>query len=333
MPKALMTASKTLMLDRMLEPLRRFYAAEGVEEIAVNRPGEVFVKTAERWTEFEAPAVTYDYVVKKLCRLLSNHTRARFDPEANPVLSCELPDEPFRFQAVCGPSVRYEDGDLEGISLCVRSRFPRPAVLADFTGPEDGSLSFVRSEFVPEGLLGSDDLERLRAVLSGRLSVLVSGPVGSGRTTLLNHLLSLRDPALRIVTVEDAREVVVAQKNRTHLIVPRARAALGGFGHAEAIDAVLRLSPDLVVCGEVSLGNAQAVRLLMGKGHPVYATIHAGSPEGAKRALLENAGFAGAAFDAGAAEDLDSKIGCVVQVDRIEGRRRIVDVSFPAAGR
>ena len=134
----------------------------------------------------------------------------------------------------------------------------------------------------------------------------------------------------RILTVEDTREVMLPQPNRVHLVVSRIEAGQG-VDFMAIVDAAVRLTPDVIICGEIGITNAPAVFRLMTTGHTNFmATIHAHSPEAALRAFYQNLAQANPGIDANAAiEIIGSSFGRIVQIDRQGSRRLVTAIDIP----
>ena len=137
----------------------------------------------------------------------------------------------------------------------------------------------------------------------------------------------------RIITVEDARELTVPHLNRVHLMVARNKSA-NKVSYNTIIDSLVRLTPDWIVCGELSIDNAKAVYATMGKGHPVISTVHARTPEGAIAQFANNMSLAGGSMTMMGPElykSIAAQIGCIIQIERQpDGSRRVVEISFPS---
>ncbi|GHJ50515.1 putative conjugal transfer protein [Catellatospora sp. TT07R-123] len=145
------------------------------------------------------------------------------------------------------------------------------------------------AELVPPPLA-----ELLHAVVTARLTLLVSGGTGSGKTTLLNALLAQVPTRERIVVVEDSAEL---RPVHPHVIGLQARTAnvegAGGVGLTELVRQALRMRPDRLVVGECR--GAEVVDLLaaLNTGHEGSAgTLHANAP-GDVPARLEALGLLG----------------------------------------
>jgi general secretion pathway protein E len=146
-------------------------------------------------------------------------------------------------------------------------------------------------EAVGEMLLGVDRLglspddlakvRRLERLPSGM--IIVSGPTGSGKTTILYSMLKNMDsPEVKIVTVEDPVEVSFAGMAQIQTN-PQA-----GLTHARAIRAVLRSDPDIIMVGEIrDLEVANLCVQCVLTGHLVLTTLHADTTVGAVRRLVD----------------------------------------------
>lgn len=328
----MLTADPNHIAGRVLRKLAHYYGQDNIEEVVMNRPGFVWTKMrGGDWVETEAPELTYDYVFR-LCKVLANINNARFSENEIPIVACELPGAPFRFQAVVGPNVRYLLDDRKGVAMAIR------ALTAD-TGINFSSYGLTGGEALPGSAAGlmefdmhSDHIAALSEIVSRHESIIVSGATSTGKTTFTNKVIELISTRERVITVEDARELTVAQKNRVHMMVPRTKSA-NAIGYPEIIDALVRLTPDWIICGELSIANAQPVYATMGKGHPVITTVHAGSPGEAIAAFANNMSIAGAdsALSGDALyESIASQVGAIVQLERRDGKRRVVEIAFPS---
>ena len=164
-------------------PLESLLRIDGVTDVLVNGPDQVYV---DRGTGLERVSMTFpdDQAVRRLAQRLATTAGRRLD-DATPHVDVRLPDG-TRLHAVLSPLAR--PGTL--LSL----RVPRRRV-------------FAMEELVAAGTVPPAGAELLRQVISQRLAFLVTGGTGTGKTTLLNALLSLVPSSQRIVVVEDSREL------------------------------------------------------------------------------------------------------------------------------
>ena len=171
----------------------------------------------------------------------------------------------------------------------------------------------------------------LARAVRARLSILVSGGTGSGKTTTLNALSSFVSAGERIVTVEDTLELRLRQP---HVVRLEARpASVEGRGEVtirHLVRNALRMRPDRLVVGEVRGGEALDMLQAMTTGHDgSLTTVHAKSPGDALRRIELLALMAGLDLPhAAVREQVASAFDVVVQVvRRADGERRLGSIS------
>jgi pilus assembly protein CpaF len=203
----------------------------------------------------------------------------------------------------------------------------------------DGPLLTIRRFRVggmsPADLVACGTLDRplhdlLAACVRARLTILVSGGTGSGKTTTLGALSSFIPDGERIVTIEDAAELRLRQ---SHVVRLEARAAsLEGRGEVtirRLVRNAMRMRPDRIVVGEIRDGAALDMLSAMSSGHDgSLSTVHAGSPEEALRRVETLALMADVDLPHAAVRELVAgAIDLVVHQRRErDGRRRITAV-------
>ena len=166
------------------------------------------------------------------------------------------------------------------------------------------------SDLLVFGALSAELAALLTAIVRARLSLLISGGTGTGKTSLLAALLATAQPADRIVTIEDAAELSI---DHPHVVALLARAAnlerAGAVELAELVRQALRMRADRLVVGEFR--GAEIVELLaaLNTGHAGgAATVHANSVSDVPARLVALAALGGmspATLAAQAASALD----------------------------
>ena len=182
-------------------------------------------------------------------------------------------------------------------------------------------------KFKDQKIQAKDSLLKLKSAINGGSHLLVSGATSTGKTTLLNKIIEELDPALRVATVEDTRELVVKHKNRFHIVLSRTEQA-NKFDDGAAIDLLTRMTPDVILCGEVSTRNAGTIYELTGSGHgSMMTTIHAEDPDQALRTFIERMKHTQPNIDEKAVyEELKRRFTVVQIVRDHSGRRRITAI-------
>ena len=278
------------VLESILRPLSYWYNQENIEEIAINRSGQIWLrlrgKRAYPWVMYKDEKLTKEYLTD-LLYIVANTYELPFDPvEGNPVVYAAIPGE-HRFSAICGRNVMYDNEDLTGgIALTIRVHSDDVAFgLGDYGLTQGHGLHKINP--LKDIKEPDDPYERLLLSIKRGDHILVSGATATGKTTFLNNLLKILDIHKRIVTIEDTRELIVPHPNRVHLVLSRTEQT-NALTYAKIIDLVVRFTPDAIIGGEISTGNAGAIWELMGSGHDnCLATIHAESSEAAYQAFTD----------------------------------------------
>jgi pilus assembly protein CpaF len=240
--------------------------------------------------------------VRKYAQRLAATSGRRLDAAA-PMVDAQLPDG-TRFHCVLTPIAH--GGTTISLRIPSRNRFTVDSLLIS------GSINYVMQDV-------------LIAIIRSRLSFLISGGTGTGKTTVLSALLAHVDPRHRIVIVEDSAEL-----NPDHVHVVRMQSRLPNIEGAGAItlrDLVrtsLRMRPDRIVVGEVR--GAEVIELLsaLNTGHEGgCGTVHANSPTDVP-ARLEALGLT-AGLDRIALHALmGAGLDVVIHLNRLPNDRRIV---------
>jgi pilus assembly protein CpaF len=287
-----------------LEPLLRDPA---VDEVMVNGAGTVWV---EREGRLEATDVCFASTAElrdAVERILAPAGR-RVD-EAEPLCDARLPDG-SRVNVVIPPLA--PDGPI----VTVR-RFRSRGLSAD--------------ALVTAGTWESPLRDLLARAVGARLSILISGGTGSGKTTTLNALSSFVPADERIVTIEDTLELRLRQPHVVRLEArPPSVEGRGEVTIRRLVRNALRMRPDRIVVGEVRGGEALDMLAAMTTGHDgSLSTVHAGSPEEALRRLETLALMAGVGLPhAAIREQVADAIDLVVHQARLpDGTRRVVAVA------
>ncbi|HTD33519.1 MAG TPA: CpaF family protein, partial [Candidatus Elarobacter sp.] len=290
-----------------LGPLESLLHENDVTEIMVNGHGNVYVERGGVIERTDKQFVDDGQVRLVIERIIAPLGR-RLD-ESSPMVDGRLPDG-SRVNAIIGPLA------IDGPTLTIR-RF--------------GTKRFGVDDLLAVGAITPPVIDFLRACVEARLNILVSGGTGSGKTTLLNALSSFIPKRDRIVTIEDAAELKLAQP---HVVRLESRPAnLEGRGQIAIRDLVrnsLRMRPDRIVVGECRGGEALDMLQAMNTGHDgSLTTVHANSARDALSRVETMVMMAGFELPVRAIrEQIAGAVDIVVQVARLrDGSRRVTGVS------
>jgi type IV secretion system protein VirB11 len=316
-------------LETFLEPLQPLLAPEGVSEVSINRPGEVWIESFGEMRREDVPALD-PQALAMLAHLIAEAAHQEVTPE-KPLLSATLP-QGYRVQIVLPPAA-------ESVCLSIRKPSGMQYDLAGFEAMGGFNATQAQSTSrADKELAGHLSVGNPRAFLSAairqRKNILISGGTSTAKTTVLNACLREIPETERIVTIEDAPELRVIQPNHVQLVASR-----GGQGQAQVtpqqlIEASLRLRPDRIIMGELRGAEAFAFLRAINTGHPgSLATLHADTPamafeQLALMVLQANLGMEHPQIMA----YLRQVIPIVVQLQRGEkGRRFISEIYFAGA--
>ena len=281
------TVMPNVVLESLLKPLAEFYRPEFVEEIAINHGGQVWMRlhgARVPWVPYNAEVLSKQYLVD-LIHTVANIYERPFDPiHGIPVVYATLPGN-HRFSAIAGPNVQYDENDVTGgVALNIRGGSAVETSFENYHLRRGEDLVKVKPR---ESIRPDDAYDRLMSAINDGSPILISGATATGKTTFLNHMLKLIDQNSRVITVEDAREIRVPQANRVHFVLSRTEQN-NDFNYARLLDLVVRMTPDVIIGGEISTDNAAVLWEMLGTGHDhFYTTIHAESADAAYAAFAD----------------------------------------------
>ncbi len=297
------------VLDELfgLGPLEALLKDRDISDILVNRHDQVFI---ERNGMLEETGITFKddrHLMQIIERIVSTVGR-RID-ESSPMVDARLADG-SRVNAIIPPLA------LDGPAVSIR-RFR-----TDRLGAQD---------LVDRVSLTQPMLDFLKAAVHSRLNIIVSGGTGAGKTTLLNILSSFISDKERIVTIEDAAELMLRQR---HVVRLETRPSnIEGRGAVKARDLVinsLRMRPDRIVVGEVRGAEALDMLQAMNTGHDgSLTTIHANTPRDALYRLDTMIAMADLNIpDKAVRQQVASAVDLMVQVSRqADGTRKVTAIT------
>lgn len=243
--------------------LTPFLGKDNVEEINVNAWDDVAVtytngKIVKLKEHFFSPQHATD-IVKRLL-----HHSGMIIDNATPMAQGHLPNN-TRITALKAPLV----DDEAGVSVSIRLLHPSKVNL---------------QQIVSSGNAAQKMVDFLSMAMRYGVSTVVAGATSSGKTTLLNALLSTIPDNKRVFTIESgARELSLVRRNRSGAVVNNVVHTLSRPSDNEAFDytqedlvvASLRFNPDIVIVGEMRDVECYSAVEASLTGHTVASTVHA----------------------------------------------------------
>jgi pilus assembly protein CpaF len=286
-----------------LGPLEPLLQDPTLNDILVNTHKQVYV---ERQGMLEETAVKFKddahlmHIIDKIVAAVGR----RVD-ESSPMVDARLADG-SRVNVIIPPLA------IDGPILSIR-RFGHVPLTAD--------------DLIVNRTLTPPMLEILKGAVKARLSMVISGGTGAGKTTFLNVLSGFISEKERIVTIEDSAELQLKQRHVVRLECrPPNVEGKGAVRQRQLVINSLRMRPDRIIVGEVRGEEALDMLQAMNTGHDgSLTTIHANSPRDAisrmeTMALMANLNLPEKALR----QQITSAITIVIQLSRMsDGTRRV----------
>jgi pilus assembly protein CpaF len=286
-----------------LGPLEALLKDPAISDILINRHDQVYIERNGLLEQTDVVFKDDRHLLRIIERIVSAVGR-RID-ESSPMVDARLADG-SRVNAVIPPVA------LDGPVVSIR-RFRTERL-----GAQD---------MVERGALTQQMLDFMQAAVASRLNVIVSGGTGAGKTTMLNILSSFISDKERIVTIEDAAELMLRQR---HVVRMETRPAnIEGRGAIKQRDLVinaLRMRPDRIILGEVRGEEAVDMLQSMNTGHDGgLTTIHANTARDALHRLDTMVAMANLNLpDRAIRQQIASAIHLLCPVSRLADGRRVV---------
>ena len=290
-----------------LGPLEALLKDPSVSDILVNRFDQVYV---EREGKLEETDITFkdDRHLMQIIERIVSMVGRRID-ESSPMVDARLKDG-SRVNAIIPPLA------LDGPAMSIRR----------FRTDRLGAQDLVERESLTQPML-----DFLKAAVACRLNVIVSGGTGAGKTTLLNMLSSFIGHDERVVTIEDAAELMLRQRHVVRLETrPANIEGKGAVRQRELMVNALRMRPDRIIVGEVRSEEALDMLQAMNTGHDgSLTTVHANSARDALYRLDTMVAMANLNIPERAVrQQIASAINLIVQITRLsDGTRHVTGIT------
>jgi flagellar protein FlaI len=239
-------------------PLEPLISDEWIEDISCSGLGPVYIehkvfKGLKSSISFDTHEELDDFVLK-LAEKMKKPVTFR-----NPIVDATLPDG-SRINIVYGGDVsKY------GSNFTIRKFMGTPLSIIDIC--ESGMLTYQMAGY-------------MSLIVEEGMNFFVSGETASGKTTLMNALMTFIAPTAKIVSIEDTPEVQVPHPNWTREVVRGAMSQQGGsVDMFSLLKAALRQRPNEIIIGEIRGEEGNIAFQAMMTGHAVCATFHAATVE------------------------------------------------------
>jgi pilus assembly protein CpaF len=278
-----------------------------VNDILINTHNKCFVERFGKLHETDVRFKDEAHLLRIINKIVAGVGR-RVD-EASPMVDARLPDG-SRINVAIRPIA------VDGPLVSIRKFSAKP---------------FSMDRLLEVGAVRPQMVEVLRAAVRGRISIVISGGTGSGKTTMLNALSNYIPSDERMITIEDAAELQLQQPHVGRMETRPANAeGKGEVRQRDLVKNALRMRPDRIIIGECRGEEAFDMLQAMNTGHEgSMTTVHANNPRDAIRRLEQMVGMANMPMTiASIRSQIASAITLLIQLQRLpDGKRRLISVS------
>jgi pilus assembly protein CpaF len=296
-------------VDEMLEdslgygPLEALLADGSITEIMCNAFDDIWIERSGMLVQSEVTFASADQYRRIIERMVAAVGR-RVD-ESSPMVDARLADG-SRINAIVPPLA------VKAPILTIRKFPEKPLVMADL---------------IAKGSITEEAATFLEAVVRGKISLVVVGGTGTGKTTMLNVLSDYIPDGERLITIEESAELQLRLK---HVVTLETRASNAeGSGEVRIRDLVrnsLRMRPDRIIVGECRGAETLDMLQAMNTGHPgSMTTVHANTPREVLARLETMVLMGGVELPQRAIrEQIVMAVGLIVQLQRTVGGGRVI---------
>jgi len=307
------TAEQNRIVEEVLDevlglgPLEPLLKEPSISDILVNGYAKVYIERNGKLALTPVRFRDNAHLLHIIEKIVSQVGR-RID-EAQPIVDARLPDG-SRVNAIIPPLA------LDGPTLSIR-RFGRHVITSE--------------EMLANRTLMPGMLRFLAACVQAKVSILISGGTGSGKTTMLNALSRFIPEDERIITIEEIAELQLQQR---HVVKFETRQPglnrEGGINQRELVRTALRMRPDRIIVGECRGPEALDMLQAMNTGvEGSMSTVHANSPRDAFSRLVAMVLMADLEMPSRVIiQQLANAIKLVVQLARLQdGSRKMLSIA------
>ena len=318
----------SIALLSYLKPLQPYLNQEGVSELCINKPEEVWLEKAGRFTRHDVPELTENHL-RQLAHLIAENNHKDLSA-TKPLLSATLPHGE-RCQFVLPPAC-----DKEQLICAIRKQSMVDMTLDDWEA---------RGAFAQVKKIGHQNKHYLDAsirtcyqegrwkdlielAVNAKLNIIISGGTSTAKTSFLNSCLKAIPQHERLITIEGVREARITLPNKVHLLANEDDDART-TSMLDLLKACLRLRPDRIFVSEIRGREAYPFLRACISGHPgSLTTLHADSIEHALMQLcfmLSEAPELQRADEARLRSIINSSVNLIIQMTRLDDGERVIE--------
>ncbi|MDX1822726.1 MAG: CpaF family protein [Paracoccaceae bacterium] len=290
-----------------LGPIEPLLKDDSIADILIVGPKTVYIERGGKLKRTDVRFKDEQHLLRIINKIVASVGR-RVD-ESSPLVDARLADG-SRVNAAIRPVA------VDGPQVSIRKFSKRP---------------FQLDTLVQNGALPAGMAKLLAAAVEGKVSMIVSGGTGSGKTTMLNALSAFIPHEERLVTIEDAAELQLQQPHVVRLETrPPTMDGRNEILQRDLVKNALRMRPDRIIIGEVRGGEAFDMLQAMNTGHEgSMSTIHANNPRDALSRMEQMVGMAGMPMSQmSIRSQISSAIQVILQLSRMrDGTRRVTAIS------
>jgi len=291
-------AHKLETLRHALRPIWHFIEENGVQEVEINSPNDVWVERKGQHCK-ESIKLSKDQIESAIVVI------ARMAGAEHNAKLIDGRFDGFRIAATLPPVA------VNGATISIRKH--NPVVLS-------------LDNYVESGQLSEEGKEYLISLVKARKNILIAGGTGTGKTTFFNALVREVDQEERVVSIEDTHEIKVLVPNWVAL------EASPEFGVTcrSLLKHALRMRPDRVFLGEVRGGEAYDLLQAANTGHDgVMSTIHANNCNSTPTRFENLVLQAGENLEPMAIrQQIAMVFDAIVHIERVRGKRYIGEIAL-----
>ena len=227
-----------------------------IEDISIPGVGKSVYVWHSRYENLRSPVVIPDEeLLTEILTRIATLSNVQLTP-ARPIVDARTP-EGFRANIVIGPAAE-----------------PGTASIRKFR-----AVPFTIPELIKYHVLDIDMAAYIWYLIENKRSIIIFGATGAGKTTLLNAIAMLIRPDMKVVTIEDTREITLIHPHWVAMVAYEAPGTITKVTLFDLVKASLRQRPDYIIVGEIRGEEAYVLFQAIATGHGGLTTIHAESKE------------------------------------------------------